>query len=126
MAAVGPSFSQYHDSLGDRPVSENLRGDVPQDPEARRKLRLLNNGIEQNQTHQRYLFNVIVCVVIGSLISIVLVNCSAAIGGTHLDSAVLISFNASIAVQAFLLLSVLARSLFPASGKKDSESTETT
>ncbi|MFW0181688.1 hypothetical protein [Rothia sp. P5766] len=124
MAAAGGNWNQYRDyaqaSLGGSEVTK----DLPKDPEVQRKLKLINDGLDQNLSHQKTIFRVIIWVVIGSLITIVVLNASAAMWGTHLEPAVLISFNASIAVQSFLLLGVIARSLFPAPGKQAEEKTE--
>lgn len=122
MAAAGGDWSQYHDYASQSLTGSEVRQDLAQDPEAKRKLKLINDGLAQNLSHQKTLFRVIIWIVIGSLVAIVLVNASAALWGTHLEASVLISFNASIAVQSFLLLGVIARSLFPAAGKDSSES----
>lgn len=117
-AAGGPIWSQYHDYENQTVDSSGVKQDLANSEEAKDKLRLINEGLRQNLRHQKILFWIIVGVVIGSLIAIVAVNGFAAMWGTHLESSVLISFNASIAVQSFLLLGVIARSLFPASTSK--------
>ncbi|WP_237212013.1 hypothetical protein [Rothia nasimurium] len=124
-AAGGANWAQYRDGLSKESVgTSKVTKDLPQDAEAQRKLKLINDGLEQNLRYQKIIFWVIVSVVIASLVAIVVLNSAAAIGGTHLAPAVLISFNASIAVQAFLLLNVVARSLFPAPGKQAEDKAE--
>lgn len=124
MAAAGGNWKQYKDyaqqAVGDSEVAK----DLPKDPEVQRKLKLINDGLEKNLAYQKTIFRVIIGVVIGSLVAIVALNVWAALRGTHLEASVLISFNASIAVQAFLLLNVIARSLFPAPGKHAEEKAE--
>lgn len=124
MAAAGGNWAQYHDYANQSVSSPEVRQDLSKDPEAMRKLQLINDGLAQNLSHQKTLFSVIIYVVIGSLLAIILVNGCAAMWGTHLQSSVLISFNASIAVQSFLLLGVIARSLFPANTSKIEEYAE--
>lgn len=123
MAVAGGNFNQYHDNLANQPVGGRNTQDVLLAQEATRKLRLSNDGVEINQAQQKQLFWVILLIVIVSVAAIIVINAFAAIEGTHLEAAVLISFNAAIAVQSFLLLGVLARSLFPtsASGQKENQ-----
>lgn len=121
MVAAKSGFLQYHDSVARQPISQGSTADVLPDEQAQRKLKLTNDGIEQNLWHQKILFYFIIGIVVISVVSIIGVNAGAAIGGTHLEASVLVSFNAAIAVQSFLLLGVLARSLFPTApkGKQD-------
>ncbi|MBF0808373.1 hypothetical protein E4U03_07100 [Rothia nasimurium] len=114
MASTGGNWNQYHDYASQSLTGSVVHQNLTQDPEAKRKLKLVNDGLAQNLAHQKALFRIIILIVVGSLLAIVLTNACAAIWGTNLDAAVLISFNASIAVQSFLLLNVIARSLFPA------------
>lgn len=125
MAAAGGNWELYRDGYPQQSLGESgVKKDLPKDPEVQRKLKLINDGLEKNLSYQKTIFWVIIWVVLGSLVAIVGINFVAAVWGTRLESAVLISFNASIAVQAFLLLNVIARSLFPAPGKQADEKSE--
>lgn len=123
MAAAGPGLGYYRDEAARQPVSQGSTADVQPDIQAQRKLELTNDGIEQNLKQQKRLFAIINWIVIISVGAIIAVNVCAALWGTHLEASVLISFNAAIAVQSFLLLGVLARSLFPvtAGGKQEAQ-----
>lgn len=119
--AAGGNWSQYHDYANQETAGSKLTQDLEQDSETKRKLKLLNDGIELNQDHQKRLFSVIIWITIFSLGFVVLINGLAAVFGTQLAPSVLVSFNASIAVQSFLLLGALARSLFPSPARQTKE-----
>lgn len=125
MISTGSDFGRYRDEYSKQSVAGSKIGeDLPRDPEAARRLKLINDGLEQNLKHQKTLFGVIIWVVVASLVLIAAINVCISIWGTHLESAVLISLNASVAVQSFLLLGVIARSLFPSSAKQRAETTK--
>lgn len=121
VAAAGGNWGQYHDYAQQETAGSKLTQDLEQDQETKRKLKLLNDGIALNQVHQKILFWVIISITVASLLFVVAINGFAAVHGTQLAPSVLVSFNASIAVQSFLLLGALARSLFPSPARQAKE-----
>lgn len=98
--------------------------DVPKGMEAESLSQQILDGEKQRLAHRRWLFLISMAIICISLISVIALIYFRAVGEQRISDNVFIAFMSAVMVQSFLLIRILALSLFPRDNEKTTQKVE--
>lgn len=104
--------------------SDDLTPDIPKRTNVKKLRQQVLDGGKQRLAHRRWLFVISMLIICVSLVSVLVLMFCRAMGEQHISDSVFIAFISAVMVQSFLLIRILAISLFPRGQEKTTQKVE--